>query len=174
MDEKDGMRLRQTALEQVNANARFREVSGFLASVTSMDVAPQFIRNPDRFPRHATTAPYGSNLLERIARAPKAAAASRLRRVQDALQIAIPQLSGLKLEHDEVGIAHLRESHSHSHTSSSWQREDQFSDGTLRLIGLLWLVMGRDGTAVAGETGDIPAQIGCAPASGPFFPGIAT
>ena len=145
MDEKDSIRLRQTALEQVSANARFREIADFLTGVTYMHVVPQLIRNTDRFPSgQATTDSYGSDLLERIAHTPKKTAASRLRRMEHALQIAIPQSSNLQLERDEAGIPHLRASHSHWRKGGSWQREDQFSDGTLRLIGLLWLIM--DGT----------------------------
>ena len=144
-DEQDDLRLRQTALEQVNANASFREIADFLTSVTYMHVVPQLIRDTDRFPSgHTTRDPFGSDLLEQIARAPKKTAASRLRRMEHALQIAIPQLSSLQLERDEVGIPHLRASYSHWRRRGSWQREDQFSDGTLRLIGLLWLIM--DGT----------------------------
>ena len=146
MDEKDSIRLRQTALEQVSANARFREIADFLTGVTCMHVLPPLIRDTDRFPSgQATADSYGSDLLERIAHTPKKTAASRLHRIQDALQIAIPQSSDLQLERDEAGIPHLRASCSHWRQSGSWQREDQFSGGTLRLIGLLWLLMDEAG-----------------------------
>ena len=48
------------------------------------------------------------------------------------------------LEKDEIGIPHLEGRYEHWRPNAGWQREDQFSDGTLRLKALLWSVM--DGT----------------------------
>ena len=56
----------------------------------------------------------------------------------------MPQLRELKLEKDEIGIPHLEGRYEHWRPNAGWQREDQFSDGTLRLMALLWSVM--DGT----------------------------
>jgi hypothetical protein len=44
----------------------------------------------------------------------------------------------LVFERDEAnGQPHLAARHEHHRPKAGWQREDQFSDGTLRLIGLL-------------------------------------
>jgi predicted ATPase len=45
---------------------------------------------------------------------------------------------------DVKGTPHLRGRYEHWRTHGAWQTEEQFSDGTLRLMGLLWAVL--DGT----------------------------
>src|SRR5262249_54331171 len=54
--------------------------------------------------------------------------------------VALPQLQDLSLERDEVGTPHLRGRFEHWRAKAGWQREDQFSDGTLRLMGLVWSI----------------------------------
>jgi hypothetical protein len=39
---------------------------------------------------------------------------------------------------DERGVPHLSGLYEHWRPNAGWQREGQFSDGTLRLLGLLW------------------------------------
>jgi ABC-type multidrug transport system ATPase subunit len=50
----------------------------------------------------------------------------------------VPQLLGLELRRDARGLPHLRARYSHWRPQGAWQTEDQFSDGTLRLLALLW------------------------------------
>ena len=47
----------------------------------------------------------------------------------------------LKDVKDDRGITHLEAIYEHWRAKGAKQREDQFSDGTLRLIGLLWSLM---------------------------------
>ena len=58
--------------------------------------------------------------------------------------MAVPQLKDLELSRDERGVPHLRGLYEHWRANAGWQTEDQFSDGTLRLMGLLWVLL--DGT----------------------------
>jgi predicted ATPase len=51
---------------------------------------------------------------------------------------ALPQFEDLQFERDEVGRPHLKARYLHWRPKGNWQQEDQFSDGTLRLFGLLW------------------------------------
>ena len=54
----------------------------------------------------------------------------------------MPQLEQLEFIRDEkTGRPHLQALYSHWRPKAGWQREDQFSDGTLRLIGLLWTLL---------------------------------
>lgn len=56
--------------------------------------------------------------------------------------IAVPQLAELALWRDEIkGAPHLRGKYDHWRPQGAWQTEEQFSDGTLRLIGLLWAIL---------------------------------
>ena len=66
---------------------------------------------------------------------------SRLRRIDEALRVAVPQLEELRLERDAGGRPHLRGLYKHWRPDAGWQSEHQFSDGTLRLLGLLWSVL---------------------------------
>ena len=57
----------------------------------------------------------------------------------------MPQLKQLQFERDEdSGRPHLAALYSHWRPNAGWQREDQFSDGTLRLLALLWSLLEGD------------------------------
>jgi predicted ATPase len=136
-DEKDSNRLTQTHLEQVSANKDFRPVSAALAGIRYLHVVPQLVREPERVAQRVDD-PYGSDFLQRIAQTSKRVLESRLKRINAALKVAVPQLRELKIETDERGIPHLKGLYGHWRPNAGWQSEDQFSDGTLRLLGLLW------------------------------------
>ena len=61
--------------------------------------------------------------------------------MKEALKIAIPQLECLEFKHDEMGRPHLSVRCSHWHPNSPAQHEEQLSDGTLRLLGFLWVLL---------------------------------
>ena len=67
-----------------------------------------------------------------------------LKRIERALQIAVPQLKELTDTRDEGGMPHLEAVYEHWRAQGAKQREDQFSDGTLRLLGLLWALLDGD------------------------------
>lgn len=144
-DRADPARLAQTHLEQVNANRAFREIAAFFGQLRYPHIVPQIIRDPEHYARRDEGHdPYGSNFLEELARMQKEQRRtfeSRLRRINEALRVAVPQLRELKLERDESGRPHLKGLYEHWRPDAGWQSEDQFSDGTLRLFGLLWSVL---------------------------------
>lgn len=139
-DEKDPERLTQTYLEQVYANQAFREVADFFATVRYLHVVPQLIREPDRSVGRAND-PFGGDFLERIARTAEKTRSAWLRRIRNALEFAVPQLKELELYRDHRGTPHLRGKYEHWRPQGAWQTEEHFSDGTLRLIGLLWALL---------------------------------
>lgn len=143
-DELDASRLTQTHLEQVNANKEFRALQEFFAKVRYLHIVPQLVREPERSVGRSKD-PFGGDFLEQLARTPKKTLESRLRRITEALQVAVPQLQKLELDRDERGVPHLRGLYEHWRPKAGWQTEDQFSDGTLRLLGLLWVLL--DGNA---------------------------
>ncbi|MYD70481.1 MAG: AAA family ATPase [Acidobacteria bacterium] len=151
-DKKDPERLRQTHLEGVSTNKRFREIYRFFNSIEYVNVLPQLLRQPERFVNNDLSAEkYGSDLLERIARTQTKTQQSRLRRIEETLRIAVPQLRELTLTTDEYGFPHLEGLYEHWRPNADRQREDQFSDGTLRLTGLLWAVMDGSGPLLMAE-----------------------
>jgi predicted ATPase len=138
-DKDDPARLTQTHLEQVNVNQPFRELADFFGSIRYLHIVPQLIREPDRsVGRHHD--PYGGNFLEQIARTPAKTSKARLGRILNALKVAVPQLGQLELSRDERGTPHLRGRYEHWRPHGAWQTEEVFSDGALRLLGLLWAV----------------------------------
>jgi predicted ATPase len=143
-DKADPSRLTQTYLEQVNANKRFRDVTESLSRIRYLHLVPQLVREPDRSVGRVRD-PFGGDFLEQVAGTPQVTLDSRLRRIGDALRIAVPQLKELNLERDARGVPHLRGLYEHWRPKAGWQTEEQFSDGTLRLMGLLWVFL--DGAA---------------------------
>lgn len=155
-DRSDPRRLEQTHLEQVNANKDFREIADFFAAVRYLHLVPQLIRHPDRYTRTSDSHdPFGSDFLEQLARMQKERKRtfeSRLRRINEALRVAVPQLQELRLERDPAtGRPHLQGRYKHWRPKAGWQSEDQFSDGTLRLLGLLWSILDGKGPLLLEE-----------------------
>jgi len=149
-DRDDPERLTQTHLEQVTTNRAFRCVAEFFASVRYYHIVPQLVRDPERS-QDRQDDPYGSDFLERIARTSKKTRDARLRRIEQALKVAVPQLTELKLEKDEAGRPHLLGRYQHWRARGSWQSESDFSDGTLRLAGLLWSLLDEGGPLLLEE-----------------------
>jgi hypothetical protein len=139
-DRKDPERLTQTYLEQVNSNQEFRAVADFCESVRYLHIVPQLVREPDRSVGRLND-PFGGDFIEQIARKPEKTRNAWLRRIRDALRVAVPQLTDLELWRDIRGTPHLRGKYEHWRAQGAWQQEDQFSDGTLRLMGLLWVIL---------------------------------
>src|SRR5262249_56673412 len=75
-----------------------------------------------------------------------------LRRIGEVLKVAVPQLLELQFFRDEAkGTPHLRGRYAHWRPKGAWQTEEQFSDGTLRLLGLLWSVLDGSGPLLLEE-----------------------
>ncbi len=139
-DGEDRERLTQTALEQVNMNREFRPIAEFLKSVRYLHLVPQIIRDPE-LSQGREKDPFGGDFLVSLAQTNKRTRESRLRRINTALRIAVPQLDELSLERDEAGKPHLAARYKHWREGpGAKQSERDLSDGTLRLIGLLWMI----------------------------------
>lgn len=147
--EDDELRT-QTMLEQVASNREFREISEFLRSMRYLHILPQLIREPERATPYIDD-PYGSDFLEQVARTNSRTKKARLRRIAKALRVAIPQLEELEEYRDETGSPHLRGRYQHWRGKGAWQDESQFSDGTLRLMGLLWVLQDGAGPVLLEE-----------------------
>jgi predicted ATPase len=138
-DLADPPRLTQTALEQINANQSFRPVAEFLASISYQHVVPQVVRDPKGFsPGPVLDDPFGRDLLMRIWTTNEKTRDARLRRISMVLKRAVPQLTSLAVEMDQRGTPHLVGRYEHWRAHGARQNEGQFSDGTLRLFGLMW------------------------------------
>lgn len=141
-DEEDPELLTQTALEQVRSNRDFRVVTEFLTGIRYHHLVPQLIRDPE-LGRDDQQDQFGSDILVRIAQTREATGQRRLALVNAALSSALPQLDKMTLVRDEAGSPHLEARYQHWRERGAIQDERDFSDGTLRLIGLLWLLAER-------------------------------
>jgi predicted ATPase len=142
-DEVDQARLTQTHLEQIQTNSKFRELADFFGDVTYLHLVPQLLKFGDRIGgNRLENDPFGQGFLERIAKCSKKTRDVRLTRIEKALALAVPRFKQLQFAQDEnTGRPHLEAMYEHHRPHAGWQREEQFSDGTLRLIALLWTLL---------------------------------
>ncbi len=151
-DCRDPERLTQTALQQTTANQAFRGLAEFLRTVSYLHLVPQLLREEQAsLPNRLGADPFGRDLLERIQTTTPKTRNGRLGRIQKVLKVVAPQLEELAFEQDELGRPHLAAKFKHWRANSAKQRETQFSDGTLRLIGLLWTMQEKAGPLLLEE-----------------------
>jgi predicted ATPase len=144
-DRNDDQRLTQTHLEQIASNKEFRPIADTFKKILYLHLVPQLLKHPGIANREAATEdPFGLNFLERVMRTPEKTRKAWLRKIEQALRIAVPELEKLTDTRDERGKPHLEALYRHWRPRGGRQREDQFSDGTLRLIGLLWSLLESD------------------------------
>jgi predicted ATPase len=149
-DEKDPERLLQTSIEQLSVNVQFRELAVFFSSVRYLHLVPQLVREPDRSVGRRND-PFGGDFLDQVAMTNKKKREARLSRITRALRVAVPQLQQLELSFEKIGTPHLRGKYEHWRPQGAWQTEDQLSDGTLRLLGLLWAMLDGEGPLLLEE-----------------------
>ena len=130
LDEQDHERLKQTVLEQVSANREFRDIADFFRDVSYLHIVPQLIREPGRS-ASISHDPFGGDFLEQVMNTPTPTRRARLRRIQEALAVAVPYLKEIDAYRDpRDGAAHLKGKYEHWRSQGAWQNEGQFSDGT--------------------------------------------
>lgn len=139
-DRADPDRLTQTHLEQIAANQKFRSLADYFARVRYSHLVPQVIRDPSRL-AGTSGDPYGADLIAQMNARPPRTRTAWLRRMQTALRAAIPEFETLKLEVDAAGRPHLVAGYRNWRLQPAHQSEADFSDGTLRLIGMLWTLV---------------------------------
>jgi len=141
-DKADAVLLTQTHLEQIQMNGKFRDLVDFLGATTYLHLVPQLLKFGDKIGgQRLTDDPFGQGFLERLAKTPEKTRAARLAKIEKALSQAVPQFKELRFEKDEVGRPHLQALYAHHRPNAGWQSEEHFSDGTLRLLGLLWSLL---------------------------------
>jgi predicted ATPase len=152
-DKHDSMRLTQTALQQVNVNKDFREIADFFSSIQYRHILPQLVRDPKSFsPLPSKHDPYGRDLVSQIWNTPQKTRDARLKKINEALTIAVPQLKNLSVEQDKAtGLPHLTVNYVHWRQHGAYQNEAAFSDGTLRLLTLLWSIFDAEGPLLLEE-----------------------
>jgi predicted ATPase len=150
-DKEDEERLTQTHIEQISTNKNFREMVNYLAGIQYMHLVPQLLKFPEAFSGpDLPEDPFGKGFLRTVAKTPQDTRTKRLEKIQRILQIAVPQLDNLKYIED-IGQPHLEVTYKHWRPRGAKQTETQLSDGTLRLIGLLWSLISGQGLLLLEE-----------------------
>jgi predicted ATPase len=151
-DQNDTRLQEYTRLEQPVANKEVREIADFLASVRYLHLVPQLVKaSSPAFPSIGGEDYFGSDFIGRAAKLPGRTRDSYLKKIEKALQLAVPQFEGLELVSDEDGKPHLQTTFKHWRSQGARQWEDQFSDGTLRLVGFLWALLDGKGPLLLEE-----------------------
>lgn len=145
-DKEDRDQLTQTRLEQISANKEFRDIPDFFGSFLYLHLVPQLLKYADQLGSYRLeNDPFGQSFLEKIAKTPDRTRNARLSKIEKALQTCVPNMRNLRFVRDEVtGASHLEALYEHWRPDAGWQREDQFSDGTLRLLGIMWNLLEGD------------------------------
>lgn len=151
-DSQDRRLLEQTALEQISLNREFRDIAEYFENISYLHLVPQIIRSARGLQIDPNLPDiYGGRFLETVASTKEGRRKRLLRQIQEALSIAVPQLSELALVKDAGGRPHLEARYEHWRPNAGRQDENQFSDGTLRLIGLLWALLDGNGLLLMEE-----------------------
>lgn len=151
-DVSDPERLKQTFLQQINANKDFRDIVKHFEKILYLHLVPQLLKYPSAFNgSDLPDDPFGRGFLNRLQKTSKKTRDAWMKKVDRALQIAVPQLKEMHYIEEE-GKPHLEAIYEHWRPNKAGkQQETQFSDGTLRLIGLLWALQESDGLLLLEE-----------------------
>jgi predicted ATPase len=144
-DLTDPERLYQTHMENTALNKGFRDVVHHLAGISYHHLVPQLLRSPESASIDKLGEDYfGRNFVGRVNETKVKQRDSRLKKIEDALKMIVSRFDNLQTTKDNSGVPHLRLTMKHWRPNGGFQFEDQFSDGTLRLIGLFWSILETD------------------------------
>lgn len=142
-DETREEKRRQTALEQSALNESFEELVHGLRGIRYAHLVPQMLRTT-KLHGDRELASFGSTFLQRVYETPAKQRKPRLALINRALKGLLPFFEDLQTAKDDLGNPHLHIRLKHWRTTTAVQDESSLSDGTLRLIGLLWEILDGD------------------------------
>lgn len=142
--------LKYTHLEQAVTSQGFLELRNAFTEIEYQNIIPQLVRESNSNPIVRDDS-YGRNFLADLARLNEATRSKYLEKINEVLRCAVPQLANLSFVKDDKGLYHLEARYLHWRAKGSKQTEVQFSDGTLRLIGLLFSILTGNGITLLEE-----------------------
>jgi len=151
LKEEDTETVKSTHLEQPSSNRNFREISTFFRHTEYLHVIPQLIRDADAYYLKENKEDfYGRHLLQKIANTPKDIQKDYLKIISHVLRILVPWFQGIELVKDREGNPHLEILYNVKNRTENL-REFQFSDGTLRILGFMWVLLDGQETVLLEE-----------------------
>lgn len=130
----------QTNLEQSSVSKEFQTLVDCLSGIKYLHLVPQLLKFNDEIGGKILDGdPFGQDFMQRISHANSKARQRGLKKIKNSLRKTIPHLDQLEFVKDEdTGKQHLEFKLLHRNPQGVKHREDKFSDGTLRLIAILW------------------------------------
>jgi predicted ATPase len=121
----------------------------FLEDVKYTHLVPQFLKHPEAFNGNLPEDPFGKDFLKTLGSASDPLKYQWLEKINEILRMALPQPVNLKYD-DQKSQPHLVVTYNHSNGGIT-QDETDLSDGTLRLLGLLWSILDGKGLLLLEE-----------------------
>jgi predicted ATPase len=147
-DEADKFRLGQTYLEQSGINKDFRALADFFATIVHVEIVPQLVRRWLLPVGQARS--LGAALLQELAQMDAAERDEILKEISRVLREAVPLLHALQYRYDPLQKQpHLETQFQDAHGAK--HLEDQLSDGTLRLVGMFFVLLRGQGPVLLEE-----------------------
>jgi len=144
-DKVDEKRLTQTFLEQSHANLKFRAIADYFETIKYLHVIPQVIREPEIFIDSCGDrqffADYGSEFIDEIQSSADDNGKNFIEIANSILRIAVPQLEKLYVDEGGWGEKHLYVKFKHWLKEHPAHDEKLLSDGTIRLLALIWTLL---------------------------------
>lgn len=148
-DRRDPRRLEQTYLENLTTNEPFRALADFFGAISYTHLFPQNAHRGGGS-RVAQTDESILAFLEEIHATSPRIRTSRMKKIEEALRLAIPNLKNLSFTGIKNGRLRLEAIFQDWRTGGALPQE-HFSDGTLRLISILWALLKTDSLVLLEE-----------------------
>ena len=142
--------LVRTYFEDGSAELIAADLVDLFDSIRYVNINPQIIRNPGSNSAGSNGA-YGGALLESINTDAERDAGRKLAIIADILSKIVPEIADLKAVRGSYNVPHLYAIHKDARLGSQPLTEAALSDGTLRLIGMLWSLLDGDGPLLLEE-----------------------
>lgn len=128
-----------TVLERPDKSKEFIEFIQFFQGIQYLHIVPQLVRDPRSYiVTNNVEDFFGRNFIKHIAILPERQSSLYLRNISEFLKVAVPGFQEMHLDRDVDGEPHIAVKFKTWRPQGANQNEAQLSDGTLRLIGLLW------------------------------------
>jgi predicted ATPase len=147
-DNTDRFRLLQTYLEQSGINQEFRALADFFLSIQHVEIIPQLVRR--RLFSIGPGKSFGATLLQELSQLEEAERERILEEISPVVAQAVPQLHGLRALYDHLEKQPHLEARFQDALGAT-HLEDQLSDGTLRLFGMLFTMLRGHGPLLVEE-----------------------
>lgn len=137
----------QTGMEQSSCSKKFNSLVDFLSEIKYFYIIPQFIKLGNQANGNPLEEdPFGQDFINYMYHGDPKSKRAKIKRITNSLKSLVPQLEGFNLTMDKFsGQPHLEiKLRCHKHHGAI-QREDQLSDGTIRLIAMMWVCYGISG-----------------------------